>query len=520
MRTILNKSLLLLLPIIFSSSIVCQPVNPQPGENIWHLTAAIGTEVDNLATCCVGTFTALASCCHTITSKIDELELCNAVPLTIPSVGITIETAGVYCLTTNQTLGASNNICIDANDVVLDLNGHTITGGGSGSSTILIGSTPSSTINTVTIKNGFIDSSNGNAVGTNSGNTFSGITIEDITIHNSPTGVLLQGSTSMNNSIIRNVLTDVCVNGFKFSNAKNCLVENCNANGIFLTTPASGFSEVSACNNITFRNCTCSFFGNSGTDGGFNFSTSTNLVFDSCNAFNNGNDGFKFNQSTLTNCVADGNFSSGFNSLNPDNILMNCKAINTFAVGFTGGGTFENCIASDNIFSGFFMTDKAQLTDCQSTDNKTAPNGKGFYISADNVNLTRCISSNNLSDGFFMGSNSHCEFLECQALNNKGNGFNLSPASATTVASCFANNNTGYGFTVNTVASLFNNSAINNTGSGTGDYNPDTGGTATTTPGTINAASSFVYRINGNNTTNGPTPVVAANVRTAGVGAP
>jgi len=63
-------------------------VNPQPGENLWHIAAAIGTELDQLAVsssqCCAGTFTTIEGlqntlsskidlCCFTLNSKIDAL---------------------------------------------------------------------------------------------------------------------------------------------------------------------------------------------------------------------------------------------------------------------------------------------------------------------------------------------------------------------------------------------------------------------------------------------------------------
>jgi hypothetical protein len=52
---------------------IANPVDPQPGENIWHLLAAVGTEVDQLSvsqsSCCAETFTAL----NAIESTIDSL---------------------------------------------------------------------------------------------------------------------------------------------------------------------------------------------------------------------------------------------------------------------------------------------------------------------------------------------------------------------------------------------------------------------------------------------------------------
>src|ERR1700722_8632214 len=82
------------------NSIQATPINPQPGENLWYLTAQIGNAIDELSL-------NQAACCVDIISKIDSLtnidiilsgtSLCMPLPLTVLPSGTTISTSGVYC---------------------------------------------------------------------------------------------------------------------------------------------------------------------------------------------------------------------------------------------------------------------------------------------------------------------------------------------------------------------------------------------------------------------------------------
>jgi hypothetical protein len=73
-KTINQTTLLFMCALLAHGALFAQPVNPQPGENIWHLIAAVGTEVDiintNQTTCCAGTFTALT----VIESKLETIQ--------------------------------------------------------------------------------------------------------------------------------------------------------------------------------------------------------------------------------------------------------------------------------------------------------------------------------------------------------------------------------------------------------------------------------------------------------------
>src|ERR1700722_1867667 len=161
------------------------PLSAQAGENVWHLAASLGTAIDLLSSdvsdCCNATFTAIneteftlsskldqyssdfQDCCGTVDTKIDvarvESSLCCGIidgglntvtsqPLIIVGSGTTINTPGYYCLTSDVALTTNSFIATNTNDVVLDLNSYTVSGGQGLS--VLAGN------NRITIQNGAI----------------------------------------------------------------------------------------------------------------------------------------------------------------------------------------------------------------------------------------------------------------------------------------------------------------------------------------------------------------------------
>lgn len=153
-----------ILSLLINQQLYATPVNPQPGENLWHLTAGIGTELDELAlnqaSCCVETFTAFVpifqeeltieskidQCCTTLNSKIDSLTqtvitdfagtftalaaiMCSTSTIactarTVVSGTTTLSIGGSYCLSGD----ISANVFISGSGIVFDLNEHTISG--------------------------------------------------------------------------------------------------------------------------------------------------------------------------------------------------------------------------------------------------------------------------------------------------------------------------------------------------------------------------------------------------------
>lgn len=150
----MKKNLRLLFLMITSCITNAQPVNPQPGENIWHLTAGIGTEldqccftlnskIDQLHNCDLSIVidkentieSKLDLCCFTLESKIDHLSdqistisfagSGNTCAITAITSSTVITKSGTYCLAQN----ISGTITISQSFVTLDLNSFNVDGG-------------------------------------------------------------------------------------------------------------------------------------------------------------------------------------------------------------------------------------------------------------------------------------------------------------------------------------------------------------------------------------------------------
>src|ERR1700722_4864221 len=158
----LLKYIIIILNMFCGNSLLQCSVNPQSGQNLWHLEASIETAVDELLiaqdACCVTTFSALNEILveqTTISSQLDEIIFnvgaCSSTPITISGNGTTISTAGTYCLTADVPLYSSaNTITFATNNIIFDLNDHLITGQDSSVSDIVI----NSGVNNINIANG------------------------------------------------------------------------------------------------------------------------------------------------------------------------------------------------------------------------------------------------------------------------------------------------------------------------------------------------------------------------------
>ncbi len=459
-----------------------QPINPEPGENLWHILAAVGTELDLLAIdqaeCCAGTFTVLHDiqetlcskinmldapldnccftinskienlaqnadeCCQTLLSKIDVLNLCQSTPIEINPNGTTIATAGSYTLINEVSLDAGSNVTINANDVFFDLNNHRIRGGQG----IIIA--PSN--NRITVKNGYVVSS-----------ATSGIMLlganEDIHLNN-----IDITSTSM---------------GITCTNQTNILMRNLNISNVDFGILAT------SCNNSSIQNCSIVGKSNGSSTYGIGFNIGLETIANDC---------WTVQQTTVDS------FASGFNLTNVSSIVMrDCTACNNVSSAPTSAGfiiqdtsssfsqkhTLIRCASNVNSSHGFLITNGSAIGSSFSLENcialgKDATNsgvGNGFEVSrpngifnqcqsslmnigfnilsgATNCVFNNCSSANQTSHGFFLlGASTSC--TECVATNNGANGFRMSntPLSATyscDLLSCRALYNTAQGFFV------------------------------------------------------------------------
>lgn len=145
--------------------------------------------------------------------------LCGVTPLFAAG---TISTAGTYCVA-NDIVG---NITIAVNNVILDLNGHQLSGGGTETITINSG------ISNVTIRNGYL-ASGGASNGIHLLNSNTNILIENVTITDYLFGMLLDGGGTgskfikISNSPFKGPSGTAGDAGIDITNANQVLIENC-----------------------------------------------------------------------------------------------------------------------------------------------------------------------------------------------------------------------------------------------------------------------------------------------------
>lgn len=362
----------------------------------------------------------------------------NACAATIINSPTTITNPGYYCLS-NDIIGS---IIINANDVTLDLNNHTITGLGAGSGN---GITVNNGNNRV-IKNGRILNFDTGIQGTQNHNTnitnvvMSSCFVEGITINDSTEiylEMILTTSIGTNgvhfignndNCTIKNVNVTGAQQGFIFENVSNSIIKDCNVvdcssdfEPIFPPMVSiNAFQWSGGCNNITIENCSAKNFIALDFPVGFIFDGAENIILRSCAAQNIIQTsptgayaaGFLCTEFTTANIqffdcsvetVTGQGFIAGFEIDGQSISLSNCVTQNCIASaqgnGFFTSGlavSFNNCLASSCSHFGFATNTPSSRTadivysNCQSIDNSI-----GFLILVPNILLSHCIAFNN-----------------------------------------------------------------------------------------------------------------------------
>ena len=222
-----------------------------------------------------------------ITVPISAYGVSGQIKITQPqSFPIVIDQPGSYVLTSNITVSTINTKCIeiDANDVTLDLNGHTLMGPGKTSGSNDSGIYASEK-NNITIKNGTIQ---------NFGKS----------------GIVLSGS----NHQIKDVM--FCSNGLHGISIISSIIINCTASyngshGIYASystitnciTDSNDSHGISATSS-TVTKCTTSYNSSHGI-----YASNSTIV--DCTTVNNSDRGIYASNSTITNCTANYNDSHG-----------------------------------------------------------------------------------------------------------------------------------------------------------------------------------------------------------------
>ena len=410
---------------------------PTTGENIWHLTAATATAVDELAiaqaACCVGTFTVLQNIQTNISNT------CAHIPLTISATGTTISTAGVYCLTNDVAMSYPSTIVINASNVVLDLNNHTVKGSPPPSFTPTIAITINGSLSGVSIINGFITSPRSGGFMTQPGDCIQignslNILLDNITLYDCGNCVNVDSTAQDATLIFKNLIMENANTAINISNYKSCVITDCIANG------AGAMRVKTTVSNPNFNGTQVTFYNCAGN--GFNV-INTNAAFENCTA--SGGTGFDLNipnnisstnpvspcSFTLNNCSSIKN-SFGYKLSNQNNatstIILkaqfnNCKAVTCGAGGYI--------IDQDTYY---LQTSHVNCTaeSCAFAASNTAGFDFGNVApgSTSKCNVQNCLATNNQYNGFQGNNSTQIIFCNNQAFQNGTNYFNLGLASA------------------------------------------------------------------------------------------
>jgi hypothetical protein len=390
-----------------------------------------------------------------IENRVDDLQSFDTI-ITTTNIfdGYTISTPGVYYLGESGTkTTAGNAITITADNVVLDLNNHTITMVSTFAAISISG-----TQNNITIKNGSIktDANGIDAIG-----TITQLTILDMVISKNSSPIANSIGINLDTNV-SNVLIARCqVQGldaqFNIS-ASYCTLNDCiGRNGLSTGSLQYAFGIFGA-DGIILNNCIGT---NCPTQG---FRVSTNCEFNNSNAIGNTGSGFWLTPDStgcsFNNCISDSNTARGF--------LLD-----------GGTSTLKCCVAINNTINGFAIANSSAeniLCNCLATQTTS---GNGFLITSSAENqLIECKASNNTGDGFALNGSANSNIVyQCVATGNtSADGFCISgTANKNLISECVATGNTSIGFKADT--STVDNKIVHSRAMGNATGFSDTGTT-------------------------------------------
>lgn len=355
----------------------------------------------------------------------------------IKCVPFVIKEPGIYCLADNFTLSNSivcpTAITIEADNVVLNLGGFTISGGFRGIDI------QDCSLN-VTVKNGVIRTTNaeGIRVGKGSKNIHL-FDLKIIDVNKAGTcdgcaGILFNGviNDNIRDSIVQNVVVTDCVGtGIKLDFCEDCKLFNCcvqdvtssplfDANGYFVLNGEGNFFDHCLTSSIMAVHATKNARG-------FFADASHDPAFIDCKAID---------------CISNNAGSFGFHILNSQCALaINCSSAEISSnIPLSALGFFSQTSIS-TIFKGCFA--------CNA--------GTGFGLNTDTTSLLcKNISINNIANGFDVFNCTNCTTGNNQAEGNTVFGFTTQGGAGNHFFENFAAKNTGgnYAVTVTPVVAL------------------------------------------------------------------
>jgi len=376
----------------------------------------------------------------------------------------TINSPGVYCMYDDANWSTDAAITVNSSNVTIDMQNHTLNGGSSGATGIVI----NGGLSDITIKNGSITNPTSACIAKGGAD----VLLQNIIIQNmnfrvldvaaSYPAVSMQGGAT--DAQFYNVLIENCrgYNTFIILNpgllaiVRGCLL-TCNGFGAAASGNASitiqGLPQLSGWGqSAIIEDC---IIGNENHDvyptntASFSITNMSTAIIRNCVSSGSGTTVFTVNagiNATVSNCVAQQGTNDGFLFLPggvPLNIsVTNCVAqacFNGFWVNNLAGNfgyksvVFTNCVAQNNSQNGFHVSNEESVAGrvpmtfkgCNSHANGesgfaigtgTGPVGYGA--------LSNCIASNNNSAGFLFAANVTTLKVEhCWAVNNGANGF-------------------------------------------------------------------------------------------------
>ena len=308
----------------------------------------------------------------------------------ISSLPFTINSSGAYYLTKNITVsGSTAGITVSADNVVVDLKGFTLTGGGSGGvAGISIGSQKN-----VVVRNGIITNWN---IGGISASGCSNAIFEKLL---TTLGVVGTGLAAGTDCIIRDCISSYNGGG-GFTSGDGCSLLNCVGTGNASPISVGGFSLG---NSVTVLNCKATNNGSSSNAPGFR-------VVDNC---------------LISHCTSSENFSGdGINT------GKGCRVVDCTVAGNSGngisiqnGGTIQGCTVRSNGANGIIGVNNCSFTgntcDGNNTGNSSSNGGILANGTGSTIDSNSCTSNGN--GGGIIALNNHNLIIRNSC---SGNGFN------------------------------------------------------------------------------------------------
>ena len=379
-----------------------------------------------------------------------------------------INSPGVYCMYQDANWTAGTAITVNSNDVTIDMQDHTLDGGNSGVSGIVI----NGGLRNITIKNGNINNPTSACIANNN----SALTLQDLIIRDmnfniingalSHAGVVITAPSSTDIAFA-NVLIEDCTGYNAFINLNpgaSAVVRRC-----ILTIDLTGLADITISGpnpvglgeSFVVEDCILKNIAHLTAPAGealFSIRNTWAAVINNCISYGSGGGGFSLNNcynATVSNCVAQLGADRGFTftpgpggfppSQQAKLSVTGCIAQECFygfvvqydTVGFAST-VFKNCIAQANTQDGFWAHNSALGTfvpitcrNCEAEDN----GNNGFHLGDAGLGfitgwLLDCLAVNNGANGFFFDTSTSMvidmSIVGCQSNRNVNDGYLIS----------------------------------------------------------------------------------------------